>query len=238
MNDKVECKLCNKFYKIITNTHLKKVHNTTISEYLILYPSSPLVSENIKIKISEKTQGKNNPMFGIKRYGSKNPFFNHKHSIESKNKQSISHRRENLSEETIVKLSLSQKGKIRSLESRLKQKINPSYKTISFRSKRKESMIGDKNPMWKGGISKLDYCQIFSDKEFKQMIKDRDGNRCLNPFCNKISNILNIHHINYDKQECDSMNLITLCKGCHSTTNHNREWYKEWYKIIIKHRNL
>ena len=95
---------------------------------------------------------------------------------------------------------------------------------------------GDKNPNWRGGISYNDYCPIFSDNEFKQMIKDRDGNKCLNPYCNHKSTLLHVHHINYDKQECNSLNLITLCVRCNCFANYDRDWHQLWYSTIIKHR--
>lgn len=40
----IECKLCHKFYKSITNTHLKKAHAITSSEYLKMFPESIMSS--------------------------------------------------------------------------------------------------------------------------------------------------------------------------------------------------
>ena len=35
------------------------------------------------------------------------------------------------------------------------------------------------------------------------------------------------NHIDYDKKNCNSDNLITLCRSCHRKTNFNREnWIK------------
>ena len=68
------------------------------------------------------------------------------------------------------------------------------------------------------------------------MILLRDGYICLNPLCDKDYHKLNIHHINYDKQDCDLKNLITLCNKCNSRANSNREWHTEWYKRILNRR--
>ena len=38
-----------------------------------------------------------------------------------------------------------------------------------------------------------------------------------------------VHHINYDKEDCREDNLITLCRSCHSKTNFNRD---EWQAIL------
>jgi len=95
---------------------------------------------------------------------------------------------------------------------------------------------GDLNPNWKGGISNNPYCSIFSQKEFREIILERDGYKCLNPYCAKKYNRLNIHHINYDKKECDKRNLITLCNICNSKANADRCWHKAWYRAIIERR--
>lgn len=38
-----------------------------------------------------------------------------------------------------------------------------------------------------------------------------------------------VHHIDYDKYNCNPNNLITLCNSCHAKTNHNR---KDWIKYF------
>jgi hypothetical protein len=92
------------------------------------------------------------------------------------------------------------------------------------------------HPNWKGGVSFEPYCQIWSDKEYKESIRERDGHRCLNPECNKKSSKLRIHHINYNKKDCRPNNLITVCVSCNSKANYNRNWHKAWYKAIITRR--
>jgi len=89
---------------------------------------------------------------------------------------------------------------------------------------------------WKGGISCEPYCFEWSSKEFKDFIKERDGNICLNPDCWGTSKRLTIHHIDYDKKNCNPQNLITLCNSCNVRANKDREWHKVWYKAIINKR--
>jgi hypothetical protein len=40
---------------------------------------------------------------------------------------------------------------------------------------------------------------------------------------------LDIHHIDYDKNNLQENNLISLCQKCHGKTNFNREY---WFKIL------
>lgn len=89
---------------------------------------------------------------------------------------------------------------------------------------------------WKGGKSFEPYCEIFSDKEFRDFIKQRDGNICLNPACNNNSNLLSIHHIDYNKKNCNHTNLILLCASCNSKANIDRNWHRSWYRAILFRR--
>ena len=101
-----------------------------------------------------------------------------------------------------------------------------------------EAKSGEKHWNWQGGLSYEEYCPIFSDKEFKQMIRDRDGNVCLN--CGKTEEQngqkLTGHHIDYDKKECPPKNIITLCMSCNVSANFDREWYTAYYQTILHRR--
>ena len=93
---------------------------------------------------------------------------------------------------------------------------------------------GDKNSNWKGGISVGEYCPLWIDKEFKDYIKERDGWVCQNPLCwGKIDRIM-LHHINYNKKDCNLDNLITVCTSCNSRANFNREFWQEHYENIME----
>jgi hypothetical protein len=97
--------------------------------------------------------------------------------------------------------------------------------------------IGSGNPSWQGGISCNPYCEIWRDKEYKKDIRERDGNRCLNPYCcSKNQSDLTIHHIDYNKRNCHPNNLITICKSCNNKANKDRDWHTTWYQAIIKNR--
>lgn len=97
------------------------------------------------------------------------------------------------------------------------------------------SIMGPNHPNWQGGISCEPYCVDWT-KEYKEFIKERDGNMCLNPACLGNSSRLVVHHIDYNKKNCAIDNLITLCNSCNTAANVNRVWYTMWYKSILYRR--
>jgi len=99
-----------------------------------------------------------------------------------------------------------------------------------------ELNTGCLNANWKGGISCEPYCFEWSFKEYKDFIKERDKNICLNPYCQKLDNKLRIHHIDYNKKNCHSSNLITVCSSCNSRANKDRNWHTAWYRAVLYRR--
>jgi len=165
-----------------------------------------------------------------------------RHSEKSKRKMSLSHRGKRHSEETKQKISETMEGKnkgrtyIHSEEHR--KKISETMKgrpgkhhSEEARKKISKAMIGENNPSWKGGTSFFPYPPIFN-KELKQFIKNRDNNECQNPFCNSNSKKLNVHHIDFNKDNCSQFNLITLCFPCNGKANVEYRWKRLYRKII------
>lgn len=120
-----------------------------------------------------------------------------------------------------------------------KGKAHPRYgKQHSEETKIKlsQAFLGEKSSFWKGGISCEPYCQVWSDKEYKEAIRERDNHICQNPYCYKNDSRLHIHHIDYDKKNCGPNNLITVCGSCNSRANTDREWHIAWYQTIMNHK--
>ena len=69
-------------------------------------------------------------------------------------------------------------------------------------------------------------------KTFKEQIRYRDGYQC--QICGmpeiEQNRKLSVHHIDYNKHNLSEDNLIALCHGCHSKTNHNREKWNKYFK--------
>jgi hypothetical protein len=93
---------------------------------------------------------------------------------------------------------------------------------------------GETHPNWNGGTSNSPYPFEFN-KILKEDIKVRDEFKC--GICNKETQKLAIHHIDYEKSNIGFDNLISLCYSCHSKTNFNREcWIEFFNKKINKNK--
>lgn len=201
-------------------------------------------SEKTKKKLSILRTGEGNGMFGktisketiAKILESRKGY---KHSEETKRKigeANKKHKHSDLQKQQISK-TLKQyylqhsnpfKGKQHTKSSKLKMRKANLYR---FR--------GENGPNWQGGISSLPY-GIEWTPWLRQEIKTRDKNKCQNPKCINPLNPLEVHHIDYDKQNNYPSNLITLCKRCHGKTHiikNRRKWRWYYTQLMEKKQN-
>jgi 5-methylcytosine-specific restriction endonuclease McrA len=135
-------------------------------------------------------------------------------------------------------MSESAKGKIISLETRrrISQSLNGRPVLETTRKKIGEAnrgrLLGSRHPQWLGGISREPYAFVWT-KDLKAYIMERDGYECKNRTCHNDSSKLSVHHIDYDKKNCDHDNLITLCNSCNARANFNREMWEKYYHSLI-----
>lgn len=61
------------------------------------------------------------------------------------------------------------------------------------------------------------------NRELCEAIRERDGRMCRVCGMGRGQRELSVHHIDYDKQNCDPSNLVTLCHACHMKTNVKRD---------------
>lgn len=145
-----------------------------------------------------------------------------KHSDESKEKNRIAHLGKKYSEESKIKRSIALKGLKRTKEQK---------ETLS------KCRIGEKNPAWRGGITKLPYSQDWTE-DLKDAIRKRDEYSCQlcglhqDEFSKRVNRKLTVHHIDYDKKNCDPDNLTTLCISCHTKTGNSRDAWKTFFKTM------
>lgn len=95
-----------------------------------------------------------------------------------------------------------------------------------------KTKIGPLASNWIDGRSFKPYSVEFNAK-LKEKIKARDGYICKLCGIKKEESTLSIHHIDYNKENNDDYNLVTLCLRCNSKVNRNREFYKKLFKIFI-----
>lgn len=67
-------------------------------------------------------------------------------------------------------------------------------------------------------------------KSIRLKIRKRDNYICI--CCKKYGN--EVHHINYNKQNCQESNLITLCSKCHRKTNFNRDYWYAYFTYLTE----
>lgn len=143
------------------------------------------------------------------------------------------------SDETRKKMSLKKIGHTVSAETRIKiGKNSPGMKgkkhTDETKKKISESHKGEKCYMWEGGKSFEEYTLDWTNI-LRASIRTRDNYICqecgihqdeLSGYQKK----LDVHHIDYDKKNCNPDNLITLCRGCHQRTNVYRDKWLKYFK--------
>lgn len=80
--------------------------------------------------------------------------------------------------------------------------------------------------------------QIFN-KKLKQEIRTRDNFICQccgmteKQHLKKFHQVLHVHHIDYNKQNCNKSNLITTCHTCNVIANGNRDYWFAFYTYLI-----
>jgi hypothetical protein len=89
-------------------------------------------------------------------------------------------------------------------------------------------MRGEDNPNYVDGNGSGRHPVEFN-KRLKRKIRNRDNYTC--QICDikeaDYDKNLDVHHIDYDKSNNVESNLIALCNSCHSTTNGNRDFWKQ-----------
>ena len=156
-----------------------------------------------------------------KRFGDKNSFYGKHHTEKSKKKNSDSQKK------NPVRYWL---GKKRTpFTEDHKRKIGEGAiermkgNTNGFKK-------GKENPNWNNGSSFEPYGLEFNN-DLREGIRNRDRRKC--QLCEKTDleegKKLSIHHINYNKQNNNPDNLISLCWKCHLKTNKNRDY---WIKFL------
>ncbi len=117
------------------------------------------------------------------------------------------------------------------------QKQSEAHKGYSLTEEHKKKIglanKGEKHGNWLGGKSFEPYGEDWTE-DLRESIRKRDGYICQMHGCgihqdelNGFHKKMDIHHIDYNKDNLDPRNLITLCRKCHVNTNVNRSYWIE-----------
>ena len=142
----------------------------------------------------------------------------------------------NISRRTKRETNQNRKGKYKISE---QAKLNIKLKHADFSGQNNPMYgihnCGEKHWNWQGGIS--GYASEFN-KSLKELIRDRDNHKCQECGCPEIEcyRKLDVHHIDYNKENCNKKNLISLCSNCNLKVNYNRNYWEKYFKKLIEEK--
>jgi len=162
----------------------------------------------------------------LKHQGENNPFYGKRHTEETKNK---------------IRATIANGGG-------RSGKLNANYGNHVLRGHRMTreqcmkislSKRGKLNPAWIDGRSYKFYPGAFSERT-KRMVRERDNNKC--SMCGisgalhmkKHGRNLDVHHIDYNRANCNIDNLVALCQRCNLKVNKNRVFYQKKLSKFVK----
>jgi len=96
-------------------------------------------------------------------------------------------------------------------------------------------MTGENAAFWRGG--RLPYSPNFNNN-LKEFVRNRDNGTCQECGALETNKAHDVHHIDYDKSNSDTNNLITLCESCHGKTVTNRTFWQKHFESYMAQRAL
>ena len=102
-------------------------------------------------------------------------------------------------------------------------------------SEKLKGRTGEKATNWQGGLSFEEYPREFNQK-LKNKIRERDQFQCQFEGIHK--GRLSIHHIDYNKENNNLSNLITLCIRHNGMANFHRIFWMTYFQNKIEERIL
>ena len=156
--------------------------------------------------------------------GKKNHFYGKHHSEESKQKM-----RESLSGKTAWNKGTHLSG--------MKGKEHSKETILNMSLAQKGKRMGKESSNWQGGISFEPYDKNFNRK-FKAAIRKRDNQICMlcGTHREKLNRALTVHHIDYNKLLSVPQNCISLCGSCHGKTNFGREYWMNMFQSVLSNK--
>ncbi len=204
-----------KGHRLTAEQQAKKTLSLRGNKYALGYKHTP----ETKAKLSTRAKGNN--------HASGNSF---KLTPEQRAKISEANRGRKPTPETKAKIGAKSKGRmlgykhtpeaqVKMTSAQMGNKKTLGYKhTPGSIAKR----AGQNSYMWRGGTSNEPYPVKFNNA-LKELIRERDGYIC--QMCPKTQEqngrALDVHHVDFDKDNLDPKNLVSLCVSCHTKLKAN-----------------
>lgn len=125
------------------------------------------------------------------------------------------------------------KGRKHSEGARLKMSVAHKGKPSGMLGKKHsreyiENRSGENSYLWRGGKSFEPYTTDWT-RTLRRSIRERDNYTC--QLCGELQSdrAFDVHHIDYNKENCDPKNLITLCRSCNVKVNQNRDFWEDYF---------
>lgn len=121
-------------------------------------------------------------------------------------------------------------------ENEVKKKNNLYCCRSCYYKDKKSKYIGENNPNWRGGSSFEEYPEEFNS-QLKQEVRERDNHTCQmcgmpEPIVEDVFNrVLEVHHLDENKDNCEIDNLISVCRSCHGRLQ-NKELAENFKKYV------
>jgi hypothetical protein len=156
---------------------------------------------------------------------------------------SISHIGVKLSEHHIKNMSLALKGRLSPMKNKHHTKETKDKISKSEKGKIIPPEVRKQMSLTRGGTGipyeLSEYGPEF-DNSLKEQVRFREGYKCKICGCSQLENgsQLDCHHIDYNKKNNNTNNLVALCDTCHLKTNHNRKYWINYFLEIERIKNV
>ena len=215
------CKVCGKSFYVEPNRFETAKYCSVKCQH---------ISPDVRKKIAEKALGHKRNLGHIHSETTKKKMGKTRNRLYQEGKLFSEKTRQKMRERmTGSKLSKETKRRLKKNNAHYwKGKKRPPF-TDEWKRKIREANLGEKNGMWKGGMSFEPYSLEWTNA-LKRSIRERDNYIC--QLTGQYGNT--VHHIDYDKKNCDPKNLITLSISSNSKVNKNRKYWTKYFQGLIK----
>jgi 5-methylcytosine-specific restriction endonuclease McrA len=107
----------------------------------------------------------------------------------------------------------------------LRELLRGRSPSSEHRRKIGDAQRGELSCHWRGGTSFEPYAQTWT-KALRASIRERDRYACCLCGVQQSNETFPVHHVDYNKRNCDHANLVTLCRLCHNKTNTDRGYWE------------